>query len=182
MTYEQLSIEGVWLLTPRVFGDERGYFMETFKADEFCRNIGDVTFIQDNESQSSHGVVRGLHYQAGDRAQAKLVRVTEGRILDVIVDLRKKSPTFGQHLAIELSDVNKHQMFIPRGFAHGFAVLSDTARFQYKVDNVYDPSAERTLLFNDADLGIVWPVDNRLMTVSQKDLNGVRFNDLADLF
>ncbi len=126
--------------------------------------------------------MRGLHYQAGDRAQAKLVRVTEGRILDVIVDLRKKSPTFGQHLAIELSDVNKHQMFIPRGFAHGFAVLSDTARFQYKVDNVYDPSAERTLLFNDADLGIVWPVDNRLMTVSQKDLNGVRFNDLADLF
>lgn len=182
MEYQKLSLEGAYLLVPKVFGDSRGYFMETFRADDFRRMVADVTFIQDNESMSSRGVVRGLHYQAGDRSQAKLVRVADGSVLDVIVDLRRDSPTFGRHLAVELSGENRRQLFVPRGFAHGFAVLSDTARFIYKVDNYYAPEAERTLLFNDQALEIEWPFSADEMKVSEKDLRGVPFDLLTDLF
>ena len=143
MNYIQTEIDGVWLIEPKVFHDARGYFMEAFKEEEFRAHVGDVHFIQDNESKSSFGVLRGLHYQKGDCSQAKLVRVIKGKVLDVAVDLRKSSPTFGKHVSVELSEENKRQFFIPRGFAHGFAVLSDTAVFQYKCDNFYHPEADR---------------------------------------
>ena len=139
MNYIQTEIDGVWLIEPRVFSDERGYFMEAYKKEEFEANIGPVNFIQDNESKSSFGVLRGLHYQKGEHSQAKLVRVLKGEVLDVAVDLRKSSPTFGKHVCVLLSEENKRQFFIPRGFAHGFAVLSEEAVFTYKVDNKYAP-------------------------------------------
>lgn len=142
MNYIQTEIDGVWLIEPRVFSDERGYFMEAYKKEEFEANIGPVNFIQDNESKSSFGVLRGLHYQKGEHSQAKLVRVLKGEVLDVAVDLRKSSPTFGKHVCVLLSEENKRQFFIPRGFAHGFAVLSEEAVFTYKVDNKYAPQAE----------------------------------------
>ncbi len=158
------------------FGDERGYFCETFRKDEFRAATGlDVDFVQDNESLSRRGVLRGLHYQAGDAAQGKLVRVSEGRVLDVAVDLRVSSPTFGRHIAVELSQENGRQMYIPRGFAHGFLVLSERARFQYKVDNVYCPSAERCICFDDPQVGIDWGVDLDGLIFSEKDLRGVSF-------
>ncbi len=182
MEYQKLSLEGACLLVPKLFGDSRGYFMETFRADEFRREVADVTFIQDNESLSGRGVVRGLHYQAGEKSQAKLVRVADGCVLDVIVDLRHGSPTFGQHLAVELSGENHRQLYVPRGFAHGFAVLSETARFIYKVDNYYAPEAERTLLLNDPALGIEWPFSDSEMIVSEKDRCGVPFDSLTDIF
>ena len=131
MNYIQTEIDGVWLIEPKVFSDERGYFMEAFKKEEFEANIGPVDFVQDNESKSSFGVLRGLHYQKGEHSQAKLVRVIKGEVLDVAVDLRKSSPTFGKHVCVLLSEENKRQFFIPRGFAHGFAVLSDEAIFTY---------------------------------------------------
>ena len=134
MNYIQTEIDGVWLIEPKVFHDARGYFMEAFKEEEFRAHVGDVHFIQDNESKSSFGVLRGLHYQKGDCSQAKLVRVIKGKVLDVAVDLRKSSPTFGKYVSVELSEENKRQFFIPRGFAHGFLVLSDEAVFTYKVD------------------------------------------------
>ncbi|MBR3726139.1 MAG: dTDP-4-dehydrorhamnose 3,5-epimerase, partial [Prevotella sp.] len=137
MEYRKTEIEGVFIIEPRVFGDERGYFFEAWKRQEFEENIGKVNFIQDNESKSVFGVLRGLHYQKRELSQAKLVRVISGRVLDVAVDLRKGSPTFGKHVAVELSGDNKRQFFIPRGFAHGFLVLSDEAVFTYKVDNPY---------------------------------------------
>ena len=142
MEYKKTAIEGVYIIEPRVFADARGYFMETWKEEEFCRHVGPVKFIQDNESKSSRGVLRGLHYQQGEWSQAKLVRVIRGTVLDVAVDLRRTSPTFGQHVMVELSEENKRQFFIPRGFAHGFLVLSDEAIFTYKVDNAYRPQAE----------------------------------------
>ena len=141
MNYIQTEIDGVWLIEPKVFSDERGYFMEAYKKEEFEANIGPVNFIQDNESKSSFGVLRGLHYQKGEYSQAKLVRVLKGKVLDVAVDLRKSSPTFGKHICVLLSEENKRQFFIPRGFAHGFAVLSEEAVFTYKVDNKYAPQA-----------------------------------------
>ena len=137
MNYIQTEIDGVWIIEPRVFNDARGYFMEAFKEEEFRANIGDVHFVQDNESKSSFGVLRGLHYQKGEYSQAKLVRVIKGKVLDVAVDLRRSSPTFGKYVSVELSEENKRQFFIPRGFAHGFLVLSDEAIFTYKVDNGY---------------------------------------------
>ena len=136
MEFKELEIKGVWLIEPKRFGDARGYFCETFKLSEFESHIGKVEFVQDNESLSTRGVLRGLHFQRGEWSQAKLVRVSQGRVLDVAVDLRGGSPTYGQHVAVELSRDNGRQMFIPRGFAHGFVVLSDEAQFQYKVDNV----------------------------------------------
>ena len=169
MEYRKTEIEGVYIIEPRVFGDERGYFFEAWKRQEFEENIGKVDFIQDNESKSVFGVLRGLHYQKGELSQAKLVRVISGRVLDVAVDLRKDSSTFGKHVAVELSGDNKRQFFIPRGFAHGFLVLSDEAVFTYKVDNPYAPQAEASILWNDADLAIDWPLSEEKLILSQKD-------------
>ena len=177
MTFKQLEIPGVWVITPQKFGDHRGYFMETWKQEEFERHIPGIKFIQDNESYSSFGVLRGLHYQRDEWSQAKLVRVSQGKVLDVIVDLRHKSPTFGKHLSVELSDENKLQLWIPRGFAHGFVVLSDFAKFQYKVDNIYNPEAEATLLFNDTSLEIDWKIDHKHIKLSPKDLNGIPLSE-----
>ena len=145
MKFIEQEIKGVYIIEPDRYGDSRGYFCEVFKKDEFIRNVGDIEFIQDNESVSSFGVLRGLHFQRGEFAQAKLVRVSCGCVLDVAVDLRSGSPTFGRHVAVELSADNGRQLFIPRGFAHGFVVLSETAQFQYKVDNAYAPKSECTL-------------------------------------
>lgn len=177
MNYIQTEIDGVWLIEPKVFSDARGYFMETFKEEEFCSQIGKVHFIQDNESKSSYGVLRGLHYQKGECSQAKLVRVLKGRVLDVAVDLRQSSPTFGQYVSVELSDENKRQFFIPRGFAHGFLVLSEEAIFTYKVDNAYAPQAEASIRYDDETVGIDWPLPEELLLLSEKDRNAVSFRD-----
>lgn len=171
MEYRKTAIEGVFIIEPRVFHDGRGYFFEAWKQAEFEENVGKVNFIQDNESKSSYGVLRGLHYQKGDSSQAKLVRVIKGKVLDVAVDIRKSSPTFGQHVAVELSDENKRQFFIPRGFAHGFLVLSDEAIFTYKVDNAYDPKNEASIRWNDEQLGIDWGIDMKDVVTSDKDLH-----------
>ena len=177
MEYIETRIKGVWLLEPRVFNDARGYFMETYRKEDFDEKIGKVDFVQDNESKSSYGVVRGLHYQRGTWSQAKLVRVTEGSVFDVAVDLRRSSETFGQYVAFELSAENKRQLFIPRGFAHGFAVMSETAVFTYKVDNIYMPSSEASICYDDPTIGVDWPISPEKMLLSSKDLNGVSFND-----
>lgn len=182
MNFIKEKIEGVWIIEPKRFGDARGYFSETFKLEEFARVVGDVKFIQDNESFSSRGVLRGLHFQKGDYSQAKLVRVSQGTVLDVAVDLRKNSPTFGQHVAVELSHENGRQLFIPRGFAHGFVVLSEVAQFQYKVDNVYAPQSEATLRFNDPALGIDWRIPAEEMLLSEKDLRGYTFAEVSEKF
>ena len=178
MEFKELDIKGVWLIEPKRFGDARGYFCETFKLSEFESHIGKVEFVQDNESLSTRGVLRGLHFQRGEWSQAKLVRVSQGRVLDVAVDLRGGSPTYGQHVAVELSRDNGRQMFIPRGFAHGFVVLSDEAQFQYKVDNVYAPHSEATLRFDDPALCIDWPIATEEMKLSEKDLRGMAFADV----
>ena len=178
MNFTEDDIKGLWIIDPVVCGDSRGYFMESFKKDEFEKQIGSVEFIQENESQSSYGVLRGLHYQEGDTAQAKLVRVIKGKVLDVAVDIRKDSPTYGRHKMIELSEDNKRQFFIPRGFAHGFLVLSETAVFSYKVDNIYSPSTERTLDCFDSFLNIPWPIDKNNAILSEKDKSGKSFKDI----
>lgn len=177
MKYIQTEINGVWVIEPRVFNDARGYFMESFKEEEFKANVGDVHFVQDNESKSSFGVLRGLHYQKGEFSQAKLVRVIKGRVLDVAVDLRKSSPTFGKYVSIELSEDNKRQFFISRGFAHGFLVLSEEAVFMYKVDNAYAPCSEASIRYDDEVIGVSWPVAPEQMLLSPKDVNGVSFAD-----
>lgn len=177
MNYIQTEIDGVWLIEPKVFRDERGYFMEAFKEEEFRAHVGDVHFIQDNESKSSFGVLRGLHYQKGEHCQAKLVRVIKGRVLDVAVDLRQSSPTFGKYVSVELSEENKRQFFIPRGFAHGFLVLSDEAIFTYKVDNAYAPQVEASIRFNDDTIGIDWPVAEERLLLSPKDKAAPLFRD-----
>lgn len=177
MNYIQTEINGVWLIEPKVFSDARGYFMEAFKEEEFRKNIGDVHFIQDNESKSSYGVLRGLHYQKGEYSQAKLVRVIRGKVLDVAVDLRQSSPTFGKHVSVELSDENKRQFFIPRGFAHGFLVLSEEAIFTYKVDNAYAPQAEASIRFDDVKLAIDWPIAKEQLLLSEKDSRAVDFDN-----
>ena len=181
MEFKETNIQGVYVIEPRVFNDARGYFFEAWKRKEFKANVGDVEFIQDNESKSSYGVLRGLHYQKGDLSQAKLVRVIKGKVLDVAVDLRKSSPTFGKHVMVELSDENKRQFFIPRGFAHGFLVLSEEAIFTYKVDNVYAPQAEAGVRWNDPDLGIEWPIDPKDVLTSDKDLKQPLLRD-AEVF
>lgn len=169
MKVTETDIKGVRIIEPRVFHDARGYFFESFEERVFRREVADVHFVQDNESYSTGPVVRGLHFQCGEHAQAKLVRVVEGRVLDVAVDLRAGSPTFGKHVAVELTDENKRQLFIPRGFAHGFAVLSEAAKFQYKCDNYYCPEAEDGISYADPALGIDWRVDLKNAIVSDKD-------------
>lgn len=181
MEYLKTEIEGVYIIEPRVFSDARGYFMEAWKQEEFNRHIGRVDFIQDNESKSTFGVLRGLHYQKGELSQAKLVRVIKGRVVDVAVDLRKSSATFGKHVMVELSEDNKRQFFIPRGFAHGFLVLSDEAIFTYKVDNPYAPQAEAGIRWDDPDLGIAWPIDASQVVTSEKDLRQSLLKD-AEVF
>ena len=166
MNYIQTEIDGVWIIEPKVFNDARGR-----------ANIGDVHFVQDNESKSSFGVLRGLHYQKGEYSQAKLVRVIKGKVLDVAVDLRRSSPTFGKYVSVELSEENKRQFFIPRGFAHGFLVLSEEAIFTYKVDNGYAPQAEASIRFNDETIGIDWPVAESQFILSEKDGHAVSFKD-----
>ena len=177
MEYIDTEIKGVLIIEPKVFDDKRGYFFEAWKKEEFESHAGKVDFVQDNESKSRFGVLRGLHYQKGDASQAKLVRVIKGRVLDVAVDLRHDSPTFGKHVMVELSETNKRQLFIPRGFAHGFLVLSDEAIFTYKVDNAYAPKAEASIRFDDPDLGIKWPIGMDKVLTSEKDLKGVAFRD-----
>lgn len=177
------SIPDVFLIKPKIYNDNRGYFYETFRKDLIENTIGyRINFCQDNESKSTKGVIRGLHYQIGSYSQSKLVRVIRGRVLDVAVDIRKSSPTFGQHVAIELSSSNKHQLFIPRGFAHGFIVLSDNAIFTYKVDNYYSPEHERGIAFNDEDIGIEWQIPNVDMNFSKKDKMLPRLKDAIDFF
>lgn len=177
MNYIETEIKGVWIIEPKVFADARGYFMESFKEAEFKEHVGDVHFVQDNESKSSFGVLRGLHYQKGEWSQAKLVRVLKGKVLDVAVDLRRSSATYGRYVAVELSEDNKRQFFIPRGFAHGFVVLSDEAIFTYKVDNVYAPQAEASIRFDDPTVGIEWPVAPEQMLLSEKDMKGLRLEE-----
>lgn len=176
------DIQGVVIIEPKVFGDHRGYFFESFSEKDFTSAVGEVKFVQDNESKSSHGVLRGLHFQKPPHAQAKLVRVVKGRVLDVAVDLRKGSPTFGKHVAVELTEENHRQLFIPRGFAHGFAVLSDEAVFQYKCDNYYAPQSEGSVLWNDPDIGIEWGIPSEDVMLSEKDRNAPLLKDLGDVF
>lgn len=170
MEFIETAIKGVFIIEPKVFNDARGYFFEAWKKAEYEEKIGNVDFIQDNESKSSYGVLRGLHYQKGEYSQSKLVRVIKGKVLDVAVDICRSSPTFGQHVMVELSEENKRQFFIPRGFAHGFLVLSEEAIFTYKVDNVYAPKAEAGIRWNDPQLGIEWPIDPKDVVTSEKDL------------
>ncbi len=170
MKFIAQSIPDVILLQPKVHGDERGYFIETFRQDLFEQAVGhQVSFVQDNESKSTRGVLRGLHYQFPPHAQSKLVRVISGSVLDVAVDIRTGSPTYGQHVAVDLSAENKHQLFIPRGFAHGFVVLTETATFAYKVDNYYSPECDRGLAFDDEQLNIDWKIDKSSLQLSGKD-------------
>lgn len=170
MEYIKTDLEGVFIIQPKVLNDARGYFFEAWKKEEFEEHVGKVNFVQDNESKSTRGVLRGLHYQKGEFAQAKLVRVIKGRVLDVAVDLRRSSKTFGRYVAVELSDENKRQLFIPRGFAHGFLVHSDEAIFTYKVDNAYAPQAEACILWKDEDINVDWNVDKKEIVMSEKDL------------
>lgn len=181
MEFKETDLKGVYIIEPRVFADARGYFFEAWKQAEFEAHVGPVRFIQDNESMSSYGVVRGLHYQKGDLSQAKLVRVISGRVVDVAVDIRRSSPTFGRHIMVELSGDNKRQLFIPRGFAHGFAVLSPEAVFTYKVDNPYAPQQEAGIRWDDPELAIQWPIDPKDVLTSDKDLRQPLLRD-AELF
>jgi len=183
MKFIPQSIPDVILLQPKIHGDERGYFVETFRQDLFELAIGHkVTFVQDNESKSTKGVLRGLHFQLPPHAQSKLVRVISGRVLDIAVDIRVGSPTLGQHVAIELSEQNKHQLFIPRGFAHGFVVLSETATFAYKVDNYYSPECDRGLAFDDPQLNIDWKIAKNELQLSEKDTHQPKLADLITGF
>jgi dTDP-4-dehydrorhamnose 3,5-epimerase len=182
MEIKTTPLEGCLLITPRVFKDDRGYFFESFNQQHFNEAVGyNVQFVQDNESFSTKGVLRGLHYQEGDYAQAKLVRVVQGRVLDVAVDIRPDSPTYGHHFSVELSAANKQQLFIPRGFAHGFVVLSDTAVFAYKCDNYYHKAAEAGILYNDPSLNIDWKLPEQDFVLSEKDKELPLFNQLKPL-
>ena len=176
MKTQTTEIEGIVIVEPQVFGDSRGYFMETYQKEKYAAAGIDVTFVQDNESMSRYGVVRGLHYQAEPYAQAKLIRVVAGRVLDVAVDIRKDSPTYGKVFTLELSSENKLQLFLPHGIAHGFAVLSETAVFTYKCDNFYAPQYEHTIRYDDPVLNIDWriPIDQRI--ISEKDKKGLPFS------
>jgi dTDP-4-dehydrorhamnose 3,5-epimerase len=180
MNFIKTEIDGVVIVEPRVFADARGYFFESYNEAEFVKNGITNKFVQDNQSKSSYGVVRGLHCQLGEFAQAKLVRVLHGRVLDVAVDIRKNSPTFGKYVAVELSDENKRQLFIPRGFLHGFSVLSATAVFAYKCDNLYAPHAEFGIRFDDPDIGIDWMVPADKIITSEKDRIAKGLKDVPD--
>lgn len=177
MEYQSLAIPDVVLLTPKVFGDERGFFMETFRQNEFERHCGDYTFVQDNHSKSSRGILRGLHYQL-QNPQGKLVRVTRGEVFDVAVDLRKSSPTFGKWVGVILSEQNKQMLWVPPGFAHAFIVTSDEAEFQYKCTDYYAPGDEYSIRWDDPDLAIEWPLEGvEAPILSQKDAEGLLFRD-----
>lgn len=182
MTFIEQEIKGVWVIQPDRYGDKRGYFSEVFKQADFDAHVGHVDFVQDNESFSTKGVLRGLHFQRGEWSQAKLVRVSRGTVLDVVVDLRHGSPTWGKHVAIELSADTGRQLFIPRGFAHGFVVQSEVAQFQYKVDNIYAPQSEATLRFDDPALAIDWQIDRADMLLSDKDLKGLSLDEMTPEF
>lgn len=177
--FEPTKLPGVVLIKPTIFEDTRGYFFESYNLTQLDDNIGTTRFVQDNESKSTYGILRGLHFQMPPFEQTKLVRVVQGSVLDVAVDIRPHSPQFGQHVAIELSETNKAQLFIPQGFAHGFIVLSETAIFQYKVDNFYSKEHERGFRYNDVDLAIDWQIPNADITVSPRDMELPAFKDLA---
>ncbi len=176
------AIEDVVIIEPDVFGDSRGYFFESYSQKKFDEQVRPVRFVQDNESKSKYGVLRGLHFQKGKDVQSKLVRVVKGRVLDVAVDIRKGSPTFGKYVAVELTEDNHRQLFVPRGFAHGFSVLSDEVIFQYKCDNLYAPESEGAIAWNDPDIGIDWQLPAEDVLLSAKDSAHPMLKDATDLF
>ena len=176
------NIEGVVIIEPRIFKDDRGYFFESFSQREYEEKVCKTTFVQDNESKSSYGVLRGLHFQKPPFAQSKLVRVIKGAVLDVAVDIRKGSPTFGQYVSVELTGENHRQFFIPRGFAHGFSVLSEEVIFQYKCDNFYSPQSEGAIAWNDPDLNIDWRIPAEKVVLSEKDSKHPRLKDWQNVF
>ena len=178
MNIIETEIQGVYIIEPKVFGDNRGYFFESYSRREFEAKVGPVEFVQDNESKSCYGVVRGLHFQKPPHAQAKLVRVVKGKVLDVAVDLRKDSPTYGRHVSVELSEDNHRQVFIPKGFAHGFSVLSEEAVFQYKCDDYYAPETECAIAWNDPELNIDWRIPADQVILSEKDKRHPELKDL----
>ena len=183
MTFTRTAIPDVVIIEPKVHGDSRGYFVETFVSNKLEEFLGyQINFCQDNESKSSKGVLRGLHYQLPPHAQTKLVRVISGRVLDVAVDIRKNSPTFGKYVAVELSGENKKQLLIPRGFAHGFVVLEDDTVFAYKVDNYYSPECDRGIAFDDKNLNIDWILNHDELNLSAKDTKQPKLNETNDLF
>ena len=182
MKFIKTTILDVHIIEPSVFGDDRGYFLESFNLEKFEENIFPVKFVQDNESKSSRGVLRGLHFQKPPFSQAKLVRCIEGRVMDVAVDIRKGSPTYGKHMAIELTGENKRQLFVPRGFAHGFSVLSDSAVFAYKVDNIYAPESDWGIRYDDKELNIDWGLNKEEVQLSVKDKNLTFFKDFETPF
>ena len=182
MNVIQTEIPGVLILEPKIFGDSRGYFFESFSEREFVEQVCDTRFVQDNESKSCYGVVRGLHFQKPPHAQAKLVRVIKGRVLDVAVDIRKDSPTYGKHVAVELTEDNHRQFFIPKGFAHGFAVLSQDAVFQYKCDAYYAPQSEGAIAWNDPAIGIDWSIPADKVILSAKDMAHPLLAECEELF
>ena len=182
MTFTEQDIKGVWVIEPKRFGDKRGYFSEVFRQADFDAHVGHVDFVQDNESFSTRGVLRGLHFQRGEWSHAKLVRLPQGTVLDVAVDLRAGSPTWGKYIAVELDAVSGRQLFIPKGFAHGFVVLSDVAQFQYKVDNIYAPQSEATLRFDEPRLSIDWLIPREEMILSDKDKKGLSLDEMTPDF
>lgn len=182
MPFINTEIPGLFVFEPKVFEDARGYFMETFNEKIFAEKHINTNFVQDNQSKSTYGVLRGLHYQLNPFAQAKLVRVISGEVLDVAVDIRKKSPTFGQHFSISLSAENKKQLYIPRGFAHGFVVLSETAEFFYKCDNFYSKEHDAGIIFNDPQLKIDWKIASDKLNISDKDINLPSFKESKNNF
>nr|BFF40032.1 dTDP-4-dehydrorhamnose 3,5-epimerase [Tenacibaculum mesophilum] len=182
MIFTKTKIPEVVVIEPKIFGDQRGYFFESFNQKEFKENIGNVNFVQDNESKSTYGVLRGLHFQKPPFAQAKLVRCIQGKVLDVVVDVRKDSPTYSKHITLELSEENKKQLFIPRGFAHGFVTLSKEAVFAYKVDNWYAPEYDSGIIWNDTTLNIDWRIDTEDIILSSKDQQLSTFTELKTPF
>ena len=183
MKFTRTAIEDVVIIEPKVHGDHRGYFVETYRKDKLEEFLGySIDFCQDNESKSKKGVLRGLHYQLPPYAQTKLVRVIKGKVLDVAVDIRKGSPTFGEYVAVELSEENKKQLLVPRGFAHGFVVLEDDTIFAYKVDSYYSPECDRGIAYNDPDIAIDWQLPQEELLLSEKDTKQPRLNETSDLF
>lgn len=182
MKFKETFLQGIYIIEPKVFGDDRGYFFESYNMKLFEENLNELNFVQDNESKSSRGVLRGLHFQKPPFSQSKLVRCVYGKVLDVVVDIRVGSPTYGKHLSIELSGRNKKQLFVPIGFAHGYSVLSETAIFSYKVDKLYEPKSDSGIIYNDKDLNINWLLSNKEIKLSDKDKKLHFFKDLVSPF